>query len=84
MSNWEPTKKDIEWTKNTIDTLKSEASWIVPVALAIYKIRKLTKKATPVYMDDIIDPPENVKETRRRIELILSKHLGYTIVREPK
>lgn len=74
MTDWEPTKSDIAWTRSLIDTLSDGGMWMVPANCYGYCFDKTKRhviarslKAAPPY-----------DETHARIAKVLGM-LGYTV-----
>jgi hypothetical protein len=69
-TNWEPSRKDIEWQEHMMRLLINKASWAVPGTASIFEIDKDSKTFKLV-----VGNPE--EETNRRIAKVF-KRLGFS------
>lgn len=69
---WEPSEKDIAWTKNLIGSLRIGGTWAVPANSSIWTFWHDSKKATLQYGDED-------EETNKRIAIILRDSLGWAV-----
>jgi hypothetical protein len=70
--NWEPSEKDIAWTRNLIGSLKIGGTWAVPVNKSIWTFWHDSKKA-------ILQLGDENEETNKRIAIVLRDCLGWAV-----